>query len=116
VFSESVKVLAACADETRLRILHLLGGASELCVSDLVSIVGASQPKISRHLAYLRAAGLVRDRKAGLNVYYRLATTEESSGRAVVDAILASIGRHAPPPRSEHELEPPRPEISIELL
>jgi DNA-binding transcriptional ArsR family regulator len=57
---------------TRLRILNLLYVEHELCVYDMVGVIGASQPKISRHLAYLRRAGLVSYRKDGLWVYYRL--------------------------------------------
>ncbi len=62
----------ACADQTRLRILHLLACEGEICVRDLVEVLQTSQPKISRHLAYLKRAGLVTDRKDGLWVNYRL--------------------------------------------
>jgi ArsR family transcriptional regulator len=61
----------AFSDRTRLRILHLLRGG-ELCVCDLIDVIGAPQAKISRHLAYLRKAGLVRARKEGLWQYYTL--------------------------------------------
>jgi ArsR family transcriptional regulator len=62
----------AFSDRTRLRILHLLAGG-ELCVCHLVDVLGVPQPKASRHLAYLRKAGLVQARKQGLWSYYRLA-------------------------------------------
>lgn len=62
----------AFSDRTRLRILHLLRGG-ELCVCDLVEVLGLPQPKVSRHLAYLRKAGLVQARKQGLWMHYRLA-------------------------------------------
>jgi len=61
----------AFADRTRLRILHLLA-PGELCVCDLVRVLGGPQPKISRHLAYLRRAGLVTARKDGLWMHYSL--------------------------------------------
>ena len=61
------------ADETRLRILHLLSRQKELCVCDIVGVLGLPQSKVSRHLAYLRGAGLVRGRKDGLWCHYRLA-------------------------------------------
>jgi len=70
---EILDVLKACGDRTRIDILRALGRHSELCVSDLVLSCGVSQPKVSRHLAYLRREGIVSDRKEGLNVYYRLA-------------------------------------------
>ena len=61
----------AFSDRTRLRILHLLRGG-ELCVCDIVDVLGVPQPKASRHLAYLRKAGLVEARKEGLWSYYKL--------------------------------------------
>jgi len=66
------RIFRAFADRTRLRILHLLG-PGELCVCDLVRVLGMPQPKISRHLAYLRRAGLVTSRKDGLWMHYALA-------------------------------------------
>lgn len=60
------------ADETRLRCLALLAAEGELCVCELTHALGQSQPKISRHLAALRAAGLVGDRKRGQWVYYSI--------------------------------------------
>ena len=62
----------AFADRTRLRILNLLR-PGELCVCDLVGVIGAPQPTVSRHLAYLRKAGLVVARKEGLWMHDRLA-------------------------------------------
>jgi ArsR family transcriptional regulator len=62
----------AFSDQTRLRILYLLQDG-ECCVGDLVDILGIEQPSASRHLAYLRKAGLVAVRKAGLWSYYSLA-------------------------------------------
>lgn len=62
----------ACADSHRLQLLNLLG-AGELCVCDLVDLTGQSQPFVSRHLARLRAAGLVEVERHGKFAYYRLA-------------------------------------------
>ena len=64
-------VFRALSDRTRLRILNLLRGG-ELCVCDLVNVLDVPQPTASRHLAYLRKAGLVLARKEGLWHYYRL--------------------------------------------
>jgi len=64
----------AFSDRTRLRLLHLLRAAGgEVCVCDLVRVLGAPQPKVSRHLAYLRRAKLVTARREGLWMHYRLA-------------------------------------------
>ena len=60
------------SDETRLGIVLLLKDMGELCVCDLCTALDQSQPKISRHLAMLRASGLLLDRKQGKWVHYRL--------------------------------------------
>lgn len=61
----------ALADPTRLRLIHLLGD-EEVCVCSCVERLNTSQPKVSRHLAYLRRAGLVTTRRDGKWIYYRL--------------------------------------------
>ena len=66
-------VFRALADRTRLRILALLAGG-EVCVCEIHESLGLPQPTVSRHLAYLRSAGLVTGRKEGLWVHYNLAT------------------------------------------
>src|SRR5437764_2966562 len=65
------RMFRAFSDPTRLRILHLLL-PGELCVCDIVSILRVPQPTASRHLAYLRRAGLIVKRKQGLWAYYKL--------------------------------------------
>jgi ArsR family transcriptional regulator len=62
----------ALADPTRLRSLLLLTAEDELCVCELTHALDESQPKISRHLAMLREAGIVSDRREGLWIHYRL--------------------------------------------
>ncbi len=62
----------ALADETRTRIVLLITHEQELCVCELTCALDLSQPKISRHLAQLRASGLLADRRQGQWVYYRL--------------------------------------------
>lgn len=65
-------LFAALANPTRLRCLVLLVTHDELCVCELTHAIGAAQPTISRHLAQLRESGLVRDRREGLWIYYRI--------------------------------------------
>jgi ArsR family transcriptional regulator len=67
-----VRFFELLADPTRLSILDLLGSEGELCVCELVAALGSTQPKVSRHLAWLREAGLIADRRAGTWIYYRL--------------------------------------------
>jgi ArsR family transcriptional regulator, arsenate/arsenite/antimonite-responsive transcriptional repressor len=84
-------IFKALADTTRLRILGLLL-AGEVCVCDIHDSLGLPQPKVSRHLAYLRRAGLVDARKEGLWVHYRLATLRDPVMQALLDAIGHAIG------------------------
>src|SRR5256886_14694399 len=70
--SEMEALFKALADATRLRILGLLL-TGEVCVCHIHESLGIPQPKASRHLAYLRRAGLVETRRDGLWVHYRLA-------------------------------------------
>jgi ArsR family transcriptional regulator len=65
----------ALSDTTRLRIINLIG-RGEVSVGDLVEALGESQPKVSRHLAYLRSAGVVTVRRDGKWIYYRLAEND----------------------------------------
>jgi len=61
----------ALGDNTRLRLLNLMGD-QEICVCYFVEILGQGQPKISRHLAYLRRAGIVAARRDGKWMHYRI--------------------------------------------
>jgi ArsR family transcriptional regulator len=63
----------ALSDRTRLRVLNLLLEAGELCVCDLESTLGCTQTKISRHMSYLKRAGLTTDRRSGRWVFYSVA-------------------------------------------
>ncbi len=67
--SELFKCLS---DETRARAILLIGEHGELCVCEIMCALDDSQPKISRHLALLRSAGLLLDRRQGQWVYYRI--------------------------------------------
>jgi ArsR family transcriptional regulator len=69
---EAPGLFGAFADATRLRILHLLLEEKELCVCDVCAVLGEIQPKVSRHLAALRRAGLVEVRRDGRWKYYAL--------------------------------------------
>jgi ArsR family transcriptional regulator, arsenate/arsenite/antimonite-responsive transcriptional repressor len=70
---------AALADRTRLRLLNLMGD-EEICVCFFAEVIGTNQPKISRHLAYLRRANLVSARRDGKWMHYRV--TEPTHERA----------------------------------
>lgn len=68
--SEIERLFRALADRTRVRLLSLMGGG-EVCVCFLVEVLKTNQPKISRHLAYLRRAGVVEARREGKWMHYR---------------------------------------------
>ena len=65
-------LFSALSHEIRLRSLLLMQAQGELCVCELTHALGLSQPMISRHLALLREAGLVSDRRAGVWIYYTI--------------------------------------------
>ncbi|MHB8621752.1 MAG: metalloregulator ArsR/SmtB family transcription factor [Sulfuricaulis sp.] len=74
----------ALADPTRLRCLLLLASAGELCVCEITHALHESQPKISRHLATLRATGIVSDRRQGLWIHYRINPDLPGWARAIL--------------------------------
>ncbi len=73
----------ALADGTRLRLLNLMGD-DEICVCYFVEALRISQPKISRHLAYLRRAGVVAARREGKWMHYRVALPADERARKVL--------------------------------
>lgn len=81
----------ALGDATRLRILGLLL-AGEVCVCDIYESLRIRQPKASRHLAYLRRAGLVETRREGLWVHYRLAGSDDPVLGAVRQTVAHALG------------------------
>jgi ArsR family transcriptional regulator len=80
----------ALADPTRLRLLNLIAD-KEICVCYFVEILGMSQPKISRHLAYLRHAGIVATRRQGRWMHYRLLAPGDTVARAILKNTLAHL-------------------------
>jgi ArsR family transcriptional regulator len=89
------RLFRAFSDGTRLRLLHLLARRGELCVCDLQSALGLSQPKISRHLAYLRGAGLVTCRSRGAWKHYALARPGGAVHRGLVSLLRGPVSRGA---------------------
>jgi ArsR family transcriptional regulator len=92
--SKSVNVaglFAALADTTRLRLLNLMAG-HEVCVCHFVEILGQNQPKISRHLAYLRQAGIVEARREGKWMHYSISTPADAAAASILAAALAALG------------------------
>jgi ArsR family transcriptional regulator len=97
------RTFQALGDRTRLRILALLFGG-EVCVCHLYESLQLPQPKVSRHLAYLRRAGLVEARRDGLWVHYRLADLRDPVLRTVQAAVTHALGHVATLERDAHRL------------
>jgi ArsR family transcriptional regulator, arsenate/arsenite/antimonite-responsive transcriptional repressor len=83
-------LFAALSDRTRLRLLNLMDG-KEVCVCYFVEILGQSQPKISRHLAYLRRAGVVAARREGKWVHYRIVVPANTGAAKILRETLAVL-------------------------
>ena len=88
---ELATVFKALADEARLRILNLILKSGELCVCDIESTTGFTQTKVSRHLAYLRSAGLVEDRKQGLWMLYSIARPKNEVHHQLLECLKSLI-------------------------
>jgi len=78
----------ALADRTRLRLLNLMR-TDEVCVCFFVEILKTNQPKISRHLAYLRRAGVVGARREGQWIHYRIAEPADPDAARLLKDVLA---------------------------
>jgi ArsR family transcriptional regulator len=83
-------LFAALSDRTRLRLLNLMDGR-EVCVCYFVEILGQSQPKISRHLAYLRRAGVVAARREGKWIHYRIAVPAHAGAARILREALTVV-------------------------
>lgn len=83
-------LFAALADRTRLRLLNLMNG-KEVCVCYFVEILGLSQPKISRHLAYLRRAGIVTARREGKWMHYKIVPPKHGGAVKILGEILSVL-------------------------
>src|SRR6202049_3770870 len=94
--ASTINFLRLLADPTRLRLLLLLE-QEELSVAELQGILGMGQSRISSHLAQLKRAGAVEDRRAGKNVYYGLTKKEErNSARGPIRELMQTLAREAP--------------------
>jgi ArsR family transcriptional regulator len=84
------RLFAALADRTRLRLLNLMNGR-EVCVCYFVEILKQGQPKISRHLAYLRKARIVSARREGKWMHYSIEWPEDAGAAAILDVTFRSF-------------------------
>lgn len=102
--SDLVTLFQALADRTRLRLLHLMS-LGEVCVCYFVEVLDEGQPKISRHLAYLRRAGLVSARRDGKWIHYSLAKPDDADAAVLLDATLDALANDREMQRDRAMLE-----------
>jgi ArsR family transcriptional regulator len=89
----AISLLAALAEPTRLGAIRLLWDGREHCVCELMRKLGATQSRMSRHMAVLKRAGLVVDRRDAQWVRYRRNPDLPETSASIVDAVLASLPR-----------------------
>jgi ArsR family transcriptional regulator len=85
-FDDELLFFRALADYTRLRLINLMGD-DEVCVCFFVAVLGINQPKISRHLAYLRRAGVVETRREGKWMHYRLVEPKDPHAAGIFEQV-----------------------------
>jgi len=88
--SDLVPLFSALADATRMRLLNLMADR-EVCVCFFVEILGQSQPKISRHLAYLRNASLVQSRREGKWMHYSIKPPTDEAAATIFQSVLENL-------------------------
>lgn len=98
------ELFKALADRTRLRLISLIGD-SEVCVCFLVAILKTSQPKISRHLAYMRRAQIVDARREGKWIHYRLSDPPDEHAARIFREVRASLAEYPELQRDRAKLE-----------
>jgi ArsR family transcriptional regulator, arsenate/arsenite/antimonite-responsive transcriptional repressor len=84
------QLFRALADPTRLRLINLMS-EQEICVCYFIEVIGAPQPKISRHLAYLRRAGLIAARREGKWMHYRLTVPRDSHAASILKSTIEAL-------------------------
>lgn len=89
-FDEMERIFLALSDKTRIKLVGLIGDG-EVSVNYLCESLGVSQPKVSRHLAYLRAMGMVHTRRDGKWIYYSLFEPESREGSRLFRDTLSWI-------------------------
>jgi|SRR3954452_7357090 ArsR family transcriptional regulator len=102
--TDLVTLFQALGDPTRLRLLNLLA-AGEICVCYFIDVLDDPQPKISRHLAYLRRAGLASARRDGKWMHYSLARPSSPAAARVLDATLEELANDKQMQRDRAQLE-----------
>lgn len=91
------RMFKAISDETRLQIMGLIFRHGEVCVCEVEQILGVTQSKASRHLRYLRDAGVLVDRRDGVTVYYGVPVTQTPEVSAILKLLRGLLSSAALP-------------------
>ncbi len=102
--NDLVTLFQALADRTRLRLLNLMT-EGEICVCYFVEVLCESQPKISRHLAYLRRTGIVAARREGKWMHYRIVRPSDLQQARALDCVLDALAADRQMQRDRLSLE-----------
>ena len=102
-----VSYFRALADGSRLRLLALMNRGPH-CVEDLALALAVPQPKVSRHLAYLRRAGLVEGLRDGRRIFYAIVRPKEPFSRRLMNDLLRELDRQPPVRSDKRRLRVPR--------
>ncbi len=102
-FDDELLFFRALADRTRLRLINLMGD-DEVCVCFFVAVLNTNQPKISRHLAYLRRAGVVSARREGKWMHYRLVEPTDPHAARIFKEVRAWLQQDADMQRDRQRL------------
>jgi ArsR family transcriptional regulator len=101
-------IIKSLEDETRLRIMALLLEAGELCVCDLIAVLQLPQSTVSRHLAHLKHAGWLSDRRVGVWIHYSLSRDLSSIHTSLVMALRAILSQNEVAGKDRERLTQPR--------
>jgi len=102
-FIDKEVFFSALADRTRLRLLNLMR-RDEVCVCFFVEVLKTNQPKISRHLAYMRRAGIVDARRDGSWMHYRIVEPPDADAARVLEDVLAWLANDREMQRDREKL------------
>lgn len=96
MYTRADDLLSALAEPTRLLALQIVWDGAEHCVCELMERLGVTQSRMSRHMARLKAAGLLTDRRDAQWVRYRRAPDVPKEWASIVDAVLSALPPPAP--------------------
>lgn len=108
--AEMCDLFLALSDSTRLKLIRLMANG-EVSVGYLADSLGESQPKVSRHLAYLRTAGLVATRRDGKHIYYGIDWPADADATSVIEAVVGERSQDQKGEPRDSSIQPSTPDL-----